>query len=81
MGEVAVIYKIIPNPEKKEVVKKRLVELGCKEVKEEEIGFGIVALKAMFIVEDRQGEINILENKIEKIEGINSVQIEGTSLL
>lgn len=81
MGEVAVIYKIIPNPGKKEVVRDKLIELGCKDVKEEEIGFGIVALKAMFLVEDKPNEVDILENKIEKIDGINSVQIEGTSLL
>ena len=81
MGVVAAIYKIIPDPEKKEIVKNKLVEIGSKEVKEEQIGFGIVALKAMFIVKDAQGEIDELENQIEKIDGVNSVQVEGTSLI
>jgi translation elongation factor EF-1beta len=81
MGEVAVIYKVIPNLEKKDEVKNKLVEIGAQEVKEESIGFGIVAFKAIFVVKDEAGKVEELENKIEKIEGVNSIQVEGTSLL
>ncbi len=81
MGEVAVVYKINPNLEKKEKIKEELSELGAKEVKEEEVGFGIVSLKVVFVLEDKPNSIEELEKKIEKIEGINSLQVEGTSLV
>ncbi len=81
MGEVAVVYKINPNLEKKEKIKEELSELGAKEIKEEEVGFGIVSLKVVFVLEDKPNSIEGLEKKIEKIEGINSLQVEGTSLV
>ncbi|HIE41355.1 MAG TPA: hypothetical protein EYP80_01700 [Candidatus Aenigmarchaeota archaeon] len=81
MGEVAVVYRLIPNPEKKEEVKNKLLEEGAKDIKEENIGFGITALKVMFIMQDEAKKIEELENKLEKIGGIESIQIEGTSLL
>ncbi len=81
MGEVAVVYKINPDLEKKEKIKEELSELGAKEIKEEEVGFGIVSLKVVFVLEDKPNSIEELEKKIEKIEGINSLQVEGTSLV
>ena len=81
MGEVAVVYRVMPEPEKKEEVKNKLDEIGAKDIKEEEIGFGITALRTIFVVEDKPGKIEELEKKISEIEGVNSIQVEGTSLL
>ena len=81
MGEVAVVYKINPDLDKKEEIKKELSNLGAKEIKEENVGFGIVSLKVVFVMEDKPNCIEELEKKLEEIKGINSVQIEGTSLV
>lgn len=81
MGEVAVVYKINPDLEKKEEIKKELSTIGAKEIKEENIGFGIVSLKVIFVIEDKPNCIEELEEKMEKIKGVNSVQVEGTSLV
>jgi len=81
MGEVAVIYKINPSLDKKEEIKKKLTEFGAKEIKEEEIGFGITSLKAIFVLPDKPNYVEELEKKILKIEGVNSIQVEGTSLI
>ena len=81
MGEVAAIYKITPVPEKRDDVKNKLNELGAKEIKEEEIGFGITALRVVFVISDESGRIEELEKKIEEIEGVNSIEIEGSTLL
>ncbi len=81
MGKVAVVYKINPNLEKLEEVKEKLILTGAKEIKEEDVGFGIISLKAVFVLEDKPNCVEELEKKIEKIEGINSVQVEGTSLI
>jgi translation elongation factor EF-1beta len=81
MGEVAIVYKIIPEPEKREEIKNKLTEAGAKEIKEEEIGFGITAFKVAFVMQDEPGKVEELEAKIESIEGVNSIQVEGTSLL
>ncbi len=81
MGEVATVYKVTPKPEKKEEVKSKLNELGAKEIKEEEIGFGITALRVVFVIGDESGKSEELEKKIEEVEGVNSIEIEGNSLL
>lgn len=81
MGEVAIIYGVNPELEKKDKVKENLIESGAKEVKEEDIGFGIVKLKAVFVMEDRPGLIEELEKKLEAIEGINSINVEATTLI
>ncbi|OYT43609.1 MAG: elongation factor 1-beta [Candidatus Aenigmarchaeota archaeon ex4484_56] len=81
MGEVAAVYKIMLDMEKKEHIKDILKEIGAREIQEEPIGFGITALKVIFILEDSSGNTEELEKKINKIEGINSVQVEGVSLV
>ena len=45
MGEVAVVYKINPDLDKKEEIKKELSNLGAKEIKEENVGFGILIVR------------------------------------
>ena len=81
MGDVAVIYKINPDIEKKDELKKELLKLGAKEIKEEEVGFGIVSLKVVFVLEDKPKGIEEFEKELEKLEGISSINIEGTSLV
>ena len=81
MGEAMVVYRINPSQDKIAEIKEKLSSIGAKEIQEEEIGFGIVSLKTVFVLEDKPDCVGELEKKIEKIEGINSVQVEGTSLI
>ncbi len=81
MGEVAVVYKINPELDKKDGIKTKLTEIGAKEIQEEDVGFGITMLKVVFVMEDKPNCMEDLEKKIEAVEGINSIQIEGTTLL
>ena len=81
MGEVAIVYKINPDLEKKDEIKKKLTEIGAKEIKEEDVGFGISILKVVFVMADKPNCIEDLEKEINKVEGINSLQVEATTLL
>ncbi|RLI98987.1 MAG: hypothetical protein DRP06_04400, partial [Candidatus Aenigmatarchaeota archaeon] len=53
MGEVAIVYKINPELDKKDEIKNKLTELGAKEIQEEDIGFGITVLNVVFVMEDK----------------------------
>ena len=81
MGEVAIVYKINPELDKKDEIKTKLTEIGAKEIKEEDVGFGITVLNAVFVMEDKPNCMEDLEKKIEAVKGINSIQVEGTTLL
>ncbi len=75
MGEVFVVFKIsVEDQSLLGKVKEEIKKLSPKELKEENIGFGIKVLKAMFVVMDEG--INSLEEKISSINGVSSVDVE-----
>ena len=82
MGEVAVIIKILPddiasfNTMKENVIK----TFNPKSVKEEELAFGLKALKIMVIMDDKQGAGNI-EEKIMQLKGVGQAQVESLTLI
>lgn len=82
MGKVAVTMKIFPEDQSKidTIVDelKKIVEL--KSFKTEEVGFGIVALKILFVMDD-SGGIDSIEEKIASLPSISQAQTEDVSLL
>ncbi|MFA5077504.1 MAG: elongation factor 1-beta [Candidatus Micrarchaeia archaeon] len=82
MGKVAVSMKIFLEDQSKlgetlEAVKK-LVDV--KSSKTEDIGFGITALKILFVMDD-QGGMESVEEKIASIPNVSQAQTEDVSLL
>ena len=78
---VALQMKIyVEDPEKLNSVKESLGNIeGVKlqKVWEEDIGFGIKVLKALFLMKDSEGGTDALEGKVRGIENVKEVEIES----
>lgn len=76
MGEVIVIFRILPSSiEIFEKVKENLQKLNPTRLEEEPIAFGLKAIIMTSIVPDEGGHMEILENKINDIEGVENVEV------
>jgi elongation factor 1-beta len=84
MAKVIVTFKIMPqNPTvdlKKvtaEAEKKIIAFAGDTEhkVEQEPIAFGLVAIKILFVLDEAKGGTEGLEAQIEKIKGVQSVEV------
>jgi elongation factor 1-beta len=83
MGNVAVSLRVVVTPGNnlntvKEMIKK---EIEIKDIKEEPVGFGIMSLKVLTIIPDAEGGTDILEEKISKIKGVDSVEVDNVTLI
>ena len=75
MGEVICIFRITPeNPEKFEALGEELRELEPQRLEEEPIAFGLKAWKFTKIIPDEEGMISDLEEKLNSIPGVQSVE-------
>ncbi len=63
-----------------EAVKEKIAE-KAKEVKVEDIGFGIKVIKALFVIPDAEGGTDKLEEEVKAIEGVSNVEVESASRL
>lgn len=79
MGAVIVVFRIIPNPERFDYVKTQLEKLKPERLEVEPIAFGLKALKFTKVIPDASDVIESLENEIESIDGVNSVENIMTS--
>ena len=74
MAEVAILVRIYPeDPEKVNDLLERIKALNPKDVGLEEIGFGVKAVRAVFIQSDEAG--SNLEDDIQKVEGVSNVEV------
>lgn len=82
MGLVGVLYKIYPKENEAATVAERLKSLKPASVQSEEIGFGIIVVKAFFTFEDK-GKVTsaVIEEQIRKLEGVSEVEVMEESLL
>lgn len=77
MGEVAVTIKVfVEDMSVFDAVKKELQKAGAKGMKDEEVGFGIKTIMAVFIIPDAQGEIDKLEAKVSSLKGVSEIRTE-----
>lgn len=80
MGDVIVVFKIIPDGmEKFDQVKKSLETLKPDRLEEEPVAFGLKALKFTKIVPDEEGGLSKMEEKLKAIEGVQTCETETIS--
>jgi translation elongation factor EF-1beta len=79
MGKVLVTLKIFPKEGKIEEVKQKLLELKPVLLREEDVAFGIVVLKAAFVLKDEEGTTK-LEDEIRKIDSISEFDVVDETL-
>ncbi len=85
MGDVALIIKVMPeSPEiDREKIKEQIMKAlpRVQEIREEPIGFGLVALQVAVVVPDAEGQTEAVENALNAIDGVERAEIVGSTLL
>ena len=82
MGNVALIVKIMPeSPDVDREALKAAVRAAVPvdDIREEPIGFGLVALKAAIVVADKAGAPDEVESALQNLDGVGSDEnVEST---
>ncbi len=82
MGMVLAKYEILPESiESMEKLEENLKRLNPKSIEKKPIAFGLSAFEVIFVLEDKGGEIENLEKKLEEMEGVGSVKSLGVTLI
>lgn len=76
VGIVIVVFRIIPDEvEAFEAVKKSVEAFSPKRLEQEPVAFGLNAVKATFLVPEIEGKMDELEEKLNSIEHVGSVEV------
>lgn len=85
MGNVLITFRIMPESPETDVeglldsLEARKGQLQCAE--KEPIAFGLVALKASFIVEEEGGAASKMEEALRGIDGVKGVETISVTLV
>ncbi len=87
MGEVLVVFKILPEDSETSIEKlkesvKGAVESVCEinKIGEIDIGYGLKAVRLEVIVPDEEGKIGVVEEKLQNTSGVGQVDTEDVTL-
>lgn len=85
MGDVALILKVMPESPEVDLAKlqeaiKAKVQ-GVNDIKVEPIGFGLSALKVAVVTQDVAGVEDVIKGQFVGIAGLETVEVEGLTLL
>ena len=83
MASVIVTFKVVmESPEVDiESVKDKAIstieEYGCDvgKIEIEEVAYGIKAIKLIFIMDEKKGSTDALEEKVKELEGVSSLEV------
>ena len=81
MSGVMVIFKVYPKEGLLEKALDEIRALSPKDVKEEEIGFGLKAIKVLFTYDNSEGNSSEIEESLKKLDSVGEVEVEQESLL
>jgi len=84
MGDVAVVVRVMPDsPDRDLDALKDAVRdaVDVEDLGEDEVAFGLTALKVSTIVADDAGGTDAVENALRDIDGVQSVEIEDMNRL
>jgi len=88
MGEVGIIYKIMPSDTDVDLndLKERIsgsVKSPAKvnQIEEKPVAFGLKALEVQIIMDDKSGGAEELEKNLGELEGVQSVEVIHIGLL
>ena len=79
MGKISCVYKVMPEDaetdleEIKEEVRNRI---DVEDIGEENVAFGLKAVKVSTITTDEEGGTDAVEEKLEGMEGVQSIELE-----
>jgi len=77
MAKVLVVFRILPKEEVdiSELEEEIVNSIFPEKIEREPIAFGLIALKASKLVEDQEGEIQKIEEKLNTINSISQVEV------
>ena len=86
MGKTFVIFKVNPKDMEKlsetEGELKSCKEGECKDIQQAPIGFGIVVLKAGYVIPEKDdAALDRLTKEIEALSSVESAEVEGMTLV
>ncbi|MBC5793006.1 MAG: elongation factor 1-beta [Nanohaloarchaea archaeon] len=79
MGKISCVYKISPEDADTDLeqIKEELRErLDVEDIGEEEVAFGLKAIKMSCITTDEEGGTDAVEEELEKLENVQSFELE-----
>ncbi|MBY6294519.1 elongation factor 1-beta [Nanohaloarchaea archaeon] len=79
MGEISCVYKIMPEDAETDLesIKDQIREvLDVEDMGEEEVAFGLKAVKVSTITTDEEGGTDAVEEKLSGLENVQSIELE-----
>ena len=79
MGKISCVYKVMPEDAETdlETIKEQIRDrIDVEDIGEEEVAFGLKAVKVSTITTDEEGGTDAVEEKLEGMEGIQSIELE-----
>jgi translation elongation factor aEF-1 beta len=79
MGKISCVYKVMPEDSETslETIKEQVREvLDVEDIGEEEVAFGLKAVKVSCITTDEEGGTDAVEEKLEELDNVQSIELE-----
>lgn len=79
MGKISCVYKIMPEDAETDLenIKEQLREvLDVNDIGEEDVAFGLKAIKMSTVTTDEEGGTDAVEEKLEELENVQSYELE-----
>jgi translation elongation factor aEF-1 beta len=79
MGEISCVYKVMPEDAETDLeeIKDDIRDvIDVQDIGEEEVAFGLKAVKVSCITTDEEGGTDAVEEELEKIDNVQSIELE-----
>lgn len=79
MGKISCVYKVMPEDAETDLeqVKESIRDkIDVEDIGEEEVAFGLKAVKVSTITTDEEGGTDAVEEKLEDVEDVQSIELE-----
>lgn len=78
MGQIACVFKIMPEDAETDLepIKEDIRDkVNVEDIGEEDVAFGLKAIKVSAITTDEEGGTDSVENKLEELDNIQSIEL------
>ncbi len=79
MGKISCVYKVMPEDAETdlEAIKEDIKDkIDVEDIGEEEVAFGLKAVKVSTITTDEEGGTDAVEEELEKVDNVQSIELE-----
>lgn len=79
MGKIACVFKLMPEDADTDIeeIKEQVREkVDVQDIGEEDVAFGLVAVKVSAITTDEQGGTDYVEEQLQEVDQVQSIELE-----